>query len=116
MTCGEIYNKNKDIYTKEALKWIRLGFKEIGDICHPPFEMKTYGTRYVCEKIADDIFLGYQATVKEIVYDEYGAVEAYNGDRNKVLVYSFSGIVEKFGFRISENPNSESNRKINNYN
>lgn len=116
MTCGEIYKKNKSVYDKEALKWIKVGLEMTGDICHPPFEMKTYGTRYVCEKVTDNIFLGYQATVKEIIYDEYGAIESYNGDRNKVNVYSFNGIVEKFGFRISDNPNSESNRKINNYN
>ena len=112
MTCGDIYNLNKETYDKEALECISDQLKNKGDMAHRPFEMMTYYTRTICERITDDLFLVYTGYVKNIKYSEYKEIKSYSGKKDDAKIYNKQRLIEMFGFEISINPWSKSNKII----
>jgi len=115
MTCGDFYNLNKEIYDKEALNYMSDLLKNKGDMAHRPYEMMTHYTRMICEQLTDDLFLVYNGYVKNIEYNEYNEgrrIKNYCGKKDDVKVFNKQKLIEMFGFEISINPNSQSNKAI----
>lgn len=114
MTIGQIYNKNKEIYDKEAIVYISEYLPTNGSFCHRPFEMMTSFTRLIIERITEDIYLTYEAEVKNIKYRDNREIELYNGRKDNASIYNKKQLISMFGFEISLNPHSESNRSLQN--
>ena len=112
MTDGENYNLNKEIFNNEAKKFIDKFLKNKGDKVHRPFEMMTYYKRDIIEKITDDKFLCYTGYVKNTEYDVFKKILNYSGKKNDIEIYTLKKLINMFGFEISTNPNSNSNKLI----
>ena len=112
MTNGEFYKQNQEIYDSEAQSFISKFLKNKGDMCHRPFEMMTYHTRTICEKITDDIYLVFEGYVKSTKYSKYEDIIEYTGKKDDAEIYTKHQLIEMFGFEISINPRSYSNYLI----
>lgn len=112
MTLGEIYNKNKDIYNKEASEYIEKFLAKDGDMCHRPFEMLTHHTRMVIERISENSFISFKGYVKDIEYIEGREIKSYKGIKDDLIMCDKNRILRMFGFEISLNPKSKSNKEI----
>jgi hypothetical protein len=114
MTTGQIYNKNKEIYDNEAIEYIDRFLPNIGYYYHRPFEMMTHYTRTICEKITDDIYLVFEGQVKSTKYLDGGEISFYGGRKDNASIYNKYQFISMFGFEISLNPRSKSNRSFQN--
>lgn len=112
MTDGQFYEKNQKIYNNEAYSFISKNLKNKGDMCHRPFEMMTHYTRTICEKITDDIYLVFEGYVKSTKYSEYRDIKEYVGKKDDASIYTKHELIRMFGFEISLNPRSDSNKQI----
>ena len=65
MTSVQIYNKNKEIYDKEAIEYIDKFIPNVGSYCHRPFEMMTNFSRIIVEKTTEDLYLTYEGCVRD---------------------------------------------------
>lgn len=114
MTSGQIYNKNKEIYDKEAIEYIDKLLPNVGSYCHRPFEMMTSFSRIIVEKITEDLYLTYEGYVRDTKYTDYRKIESYSGKKDNAKIYTKQKLIEMFGFEISLNPRSKSNRSLQN--
>ena len=114
MTSGQIYNKNKEIYDKEAIEYIDKLLQNVGSYCHRPFEMMTSFSRIIVEKITEDLYLTYEGYVRDTKYTDYREIESYSGKKDNAKIYTKQKLIEMFGFEISLNPRSKANRSLQN--
>lgn len=112
MTSEQFYEKNKKTYNDEAFFFIHKNLKNKGDMCHRPFEMMTYYTRTICEKISDDAYLVFKGYVKSTKYYRHREIKEYTGKKDGISIYTKHELIRMFGFEISLNPNSKSNKLI----
>lgn len=112
MTSGQFYEKNQKIYNDEAYSFISDYLKNKKDMCHRPFEMMTHYTRTICEKITDDIYLVFEGYVKSTKYSEGREIKEYVGKKDNASIYTKHELIRMFGFEISLNPHSKSNKLI----
>lgn len=112
MTYGEIYNLNKGIYNQEAKIYINKYLPNIGDIAYIPFSMKTHYSRIVVKKLSDKKFIWFSAIVEEIKPLENGININYNGEILECKEMKLNRLIDSFGFEISINPRSKSNKII----
>ena len=112
MTVGETYELNKEIYNKEAIEFIKDRLEKKGNMTHRPFEMMTYYSRHICERINHDLYLVFIGYVKEIKYSEHRVIERYTGKKDDAKLYTLKELIKMFGFEISINPNSKANKLI----
>jgi len=112
MTNEKRYNLNKEIYNNEAKEFIDEFLKNKGDKAHRPFEMMTYHSRYIIEKITDDIYLLFVGYVKDTKYNEFRVILNYTGKKDDARIYNLKDLINMFGFEISINPHSKSNKFI----